>query len=639
MKAALEIFQHKLRPRKNEHEMVNTVGDGDGSTVETPVDTSSSSSFSPSLSNMQNQYALYLKANMEYIKHNYKKSIVLCNEAKMVGERNRNRTTSQTQHRYNHQEYDQKNDDEEQEKVESTQSQSSVVPVAEIDLAIHFSNLGCVLQSTGRLHMALHFYQKALSNYTTYCTTSQSFQSQAAAASSSYLTSSKEGIPRIFPIHEIYHNISLCYLQLKNWSMAYYYLSKAIVGSPDVFSKRPKSWLRLAECCIGINESLKKKHKQQQHGRSFEVQVTGGQNGIFPRLVVQPNHETRKNDPMTQTYKTMNTTTTTTAEEKEEDKKESTTTTNIHTALGTIMDLEQVKKSPLPRALSSLRLALALLMSHGNSISKSNSEEEKSNTTTTSTSNSRELAKAECIESCQLSLSYVLLELCDYHGAIEMAQKVQSPSSLLSSSSTPLLQQSLSKRRKATAKLYECEAFCHIGKPHDAIQCILNKKKKQQQQQQGEEEKSEADLTILKTLAHDLGMIDLLSVPSQEKDAVYGSMMSTSHLMASNILLRTSASYKNNNDKDNNSEYDNNDSFNQIMFENSIQMAEKNALLSLKYLLASSDSPSLLGDSSFSSLSQKEKLMKESQIKETLLVIYIYTGETKKALSLLQSMK
>lgn len=349
---------------------------------------------------------------------------------------------------------------------------------------------------------------------------------------------------------------------------------------------------------------------------------------------------------MTHTYKTVNTTTTTTEEKKEDDKKESTTTTtSIHTALGTIMDLEQVKKSPLPRALSSLRLALALLMSHGNSNSNSNSKKEKSNTTTTD--NSREQAKAECIESCQLSLSYVLLELCDYHGAIEMAQKVQSPSSpsLLSSSSTSLLQQSLSKRRKATAKLYECEAFCHIGKPHDAIQCILNKKK---QQQQGGEEKSEADLTILKTLAHDLGMINLLSVPSQEKDAVYGSMMSTSHLMASNILLRTSASYKNNNNdnSDYNNEYDTKDSFNQIMFENSIQMAEKNALLSLKYLLASSDSPSLLLDSSssdssssFSSLIQKEKLMKESQIKETLLVIYIYTGETKKALSLLQSMK
>lgn len=134
---------------------------------------------------------------------------------------------------------------------------------------------------------------------------------------------------------------------------------------------------------------------------------------------------------------------------------------NLSQNLGSPDDTTQVTQNPLPRALSCLRVALTLCTNDvSNPIGKD----------------------MDCIEATRLSLAYVLLEMEEYVGALDMAMLVYGKNDVDQESynnsnanrnsdatGSNIVRRSLSRRRKATARLYACEAYCRIGDTKEAV--------------------------------------------------------------------------------------------------------------------------------------------------------------------------
>ena len=256
MKSAMEIFQHKLRFGSNgsaggdptNDSMTGSIGsasDGPSTDATTTNDDAFYSQGTLKLEK-QNQSALYLKANLEYLKQNYKKSLVLCNEARLAGDRHREQISSIQAL--------------EEHPIPNTTKQEE-----DLDTAIHFSNLGNVLQSTGRLHMAMLYYQKALNLVNKLSSTSYSNDKNSkknkknSSPKNSPLAKfclTQDGMVRTIPAHDILHNTAICALQLQNWKTAYECMGKCVRFSPNIFAKRPRCWLRIAECCIGMSMAI-----------------------------------------------------------------------------------------------------------------------------------------------------------------------------------------------------------------------------------------------------------------------------------------------------------------------------------------------------------------------------------------------
>lgn len=191
MKSAMEIFQHKIR-RSNTSIQEQQQKDGSFSRYEDKL----------------HQIALYLKANSEHLKGNAKKALKLCVEAEH-------------------------------------QSPDSVQPTA--ITAVHFNNLGILHQSIGKSHIALHYFSRALGVLCQIGHQQQQYNQQ------SYYPSEEENKYCYFsPLTlDILYNASLCAFQAKQWMNSYECMAKCVVSSPNLYAKRPKCWLLMAEACIG----------------------------------------------------------------------------------------------------------------------------------------------------------------------------------------------------------------------------------------------------------------------------------------------------------------------------------------------------------------------------------------------------
>ncbi len=192
LKTAMEVFQQKLRPQ----------APGEASSVGSSSDVYSEESMSINtaaagqhvyLSNVlkgHNQAALNLKANLEQLKGNPKKSLILCGEARA----------------------------------------SHPDPSYE---AIHANNLSIVYQTNGKSHLALHAATKALQSVSD----TKLFRDDGTARQSTTLP--------------ILHNAALYALQSGNYMSAYEYMATCVREQPSVYGQRPRCWLRMAEACIG----------------------------------------------------------------------------------------------------------------------------------------------------------------------------------------------------------------------------------------------------------------------------------------------------------------------------------------------------------------------------------------------------
>jgi tetratricopeptide (TPR) repeat protein len=148
-----------------------------------------------------NQSALSLKAHSEQLKGNIKKSLILCSEAHVAAGSGAS--------------YD----------------------------ATHANNLAIVYETNNKRHLAVHALSKAL----------RARQEQDNSSSRLFHL---DGTARPDQTLLLKHNAAICSLHARNYHLAYEYMATCLVQSSGVFHSRPRSWLRLAEACIGVFSQL-----------------------------------------------------------------------------------------------------------------------------------------------------------------------------------------------------------------------------------------------------------------------------------------------------------------------------------------------------------------------------------------------
>jgi len=171
----------------------------------------------------QNQCALYLKANLEQLKGNTKKSLKLCSEAQRCGVRQRNNA------------FDQKY-------IEDLQLSS------DIQSAYHFNNLAIIHQAAGKLHLAMHYYSRSLGHV------------ERAEKQVNSMIVEKDGVASPVPLSQILFNASLCAQRLSNFSLAHECMKRCVEHSPSSFGKDPFCWLHMGESCINSHITMKRKN-------------------------------------------------------------------------------------------------------------------------------------------------------------------------------------------------------------------------------------------------------------------------------------------------------------------------------------------------------------------------------------------
>ena len=201
LKTAMEVFQHKLRPSFGA-ETASVVSSAN-SEENLSMTQSNHDQQQPPPSSLvlqkYNQSALSLKANLEQLKGNTKKSLILCSEAQGAAKDDGS---------YN---------------------------------SVHSNNLAVVYETNDKRHLALHALTKAL-------------RSQPTDDSTHF---HRDGTARPDVTLAILHNSAICALQAKNFLSAYECMA-ACVSRSGVFRSRPRCWLRMAEALLGLFAELKR---------------------------------------------------------------------------------------------------------------------------------------------------------------------------------------------------------------------------------------------------------------------------------------------------------------------------------------------------------------------------------------------
>jgi tetratricopeptide (TPR) repeat protein len=225
MKTAMEIFQNKLRPSVSVGALSaaattqsNTETDSVASSINSGEEkgifsnephSSLAAPFSVVLQKL-NQSALSLKAHLEQLKGNTKKSLILCSEA------------------------------------------SAAAPLDEDSYQpLHFNNLAVVYETNNGRHLALHALAKALQAQGNNDDRSAKYAEPRTLSSVVCM----DGTVRSDPTLSILYNAALCGLRARNYLSAYECMVTCILRS-DVFRRRPACWQRLSDACLGIHSDL-----------------------------------------------------------------------------------------------------------------------------------------------------------------------------------------------------------------------------------------------------------------------------------------------------------------------------------------------------------------------------------------------
>lgn len=208
LKTAMEVFQHKLRPSNSGEESLASSMEADSEVHN--ISSNSNQQQNPPMSlvlQKQNQAALNLKANVEHLKGNPKKSLILLGEALAAS------------------------------------SEDSFYD------AMHANNLALVYETNLKRHLAMHAIAKALR----VDLRKPNFQS--------------DGTARPDPSSVTLYNSALCSLQARKFLSAYECMNTCVKHS-CIFCRRPRCWLLMAEACIGTYYDLliatKSRHKSSQ---------------------------------------------------------------------------------------------------------------------------------------------------------------------------------------------------------------------------------------------------------------------------------------------------------------------------------------------------------------------------------------
>lgn len=219
LKTAMEVFQHKLRPS-------NSGEDSLASSLEAEAEMHSvNQQQNPPMSlvlQKQNQAALNLKANVEHLKGNAKKSLILLGEA------------------------------------------LAAAPEDPFYDAMHANNLALVYETNLKRHLAMHAIAKALRVDLRI----PNFGCDGTARPESSLVT--------------LYNSALCSLQARNFFSAYECMLTCVKHS-TILSQRPRCWLLMAEACIGIHAEKKKSTASTLFST---IEVKGEAKGLLIQNVV-----------------------------------------------------------------------------------------------------------------------------------------------------------------------------------------------------------------------------------------------------------------------------------------------------------------------------------------------------------------
>ncbi|KAL7543045.1 hypothetical protein ACHAXR_012354 [Thalassiosira sp. AJA248-18] len=231
---------------------------------------------------VRHESVLYLKANLEYLRGNTTKSLKLCSEARSAGKRSRANHDEKkdkimrsdiecgevNEKGFSH---DTTEDGDKNGLDKSSARDGETQMACDYDEAIYYNNLALLHQSAGKVHLALHYYSYALSyiervnlqdGNNSSCT-----NEQHPTSSPKCFWSDGVACPDISA--EILHNTSICALQAQQFKKAYDCMARCVNISPNVFGVRARSWLRLAQSCIGIYTNLQQTSKSNDDSRGI----------------------------------------------------------------------------------------------------------------------------------------------------------------------------------------------------------------------------------------------------------------------------------------------------------------------------------------------------------------------------------
>ncbi|ETV88514.1 hypothetical protein, variant 2 [Aphanomyces astaci] len=218
VKTAMEIFQRDIKPVK---------GDGVAGVL-APIVGGIGSIYVPPSTAFQNSSALFLKAQLEYLRRNFKKCIKL---------------------------------------VASCKQQA-------VDESLFLNNLGCVHSQLGHHQAAQSYFAKALE-----ATSSSSSRSKAAASKATTAADNTAHPLASSAQAEILYNNGLQLLVLKKYALAF----RCLHAASKLMFNRPKLWLRLGECCTA-SYAAQRETLPSEYKNSLVSSVVG--HGAHRRVVL-----------------------------------------------------------------------------------------------------------------------------------------------------------------------------------------------------------------------------------------------------------------------------------------------------------------------------------------------------------------
>merc|ERR1711862_2599 len=245
------------------------------------------------------------------------------------------------------------------------------------------------------IHMAYIYYTKAVSQI---CNLYNQIHNNNNNNNNNNITS------KPLPVCEILHNGSIVALQAKQYLSAYYYMAKCIQLSPNIFAKRSRCWLRLAEAVIGYYNTQPISPTQKKYQLSFNNNDSS-YSDFIPRIISYTTNLVKNFDYENEPYLVLS------------------------PVLGNDKDMEQLKEIPLLRALFCLRAALRC----------TDPKTDK-----------------DCFHTIHLHMSYCYLEINDYISALHSSNIILDDHTTTNNDTTAT---AIVKRRRITARLYACKSL------------------------------------------------------------------------------------------------------------------------------------------------------------------------------------
>ena len=247
LKNAMEIYHHKLSAKKGNSDSIEdsaSVQDSvapsiestgmsndnnhDGAVISNGITHGISASyaydtrtpFESKRSDAQNQHALYLKANLEYLKDHTTKSLKLCSEVHNIIDREKDRNLG------------------------SASSSSSREDMTDVQYAIYNNNVALVHHAAGQVFLAMHYYSHAMSYL-------DRAEKQSDCIKVGGFNIDRDGTMRQISVTQVLYNAAICAKQSGNYLSACECMSRYIALSSEVDARHPFPWLHLGESCIG----------------------------------------------------------------------------------------------------------------------------------------------------------------------------------------------------------------------------------------------------------------------------------------------------------------------------------------------------------------------------------------------------